>query len=125
MELLSTIFTIVGTMIGIMGAAFAFWERKERNRLKNVIAAEAMTSHKATGMLLENVQAALKSLQNNDLPSVLRSVDQAEGQAQILFADSIKSLWLNRGYSEKDIKRWVSHGVILPENAKFFLSYLE
>jgi hypothetical protein len=75
MALLSTIFTIVGTMIGVMGAVFAFWERKERTRLKNVIAAEAMTSHKATGMLLENVQAALKSLQNNDLPAVTRSVD--------------------------------------------------
>jgi hypothetical protein len=118
------IFTIVGTMIGIMGAVFAFWERKERNRLKNVIAAEAMTSHKATGMLLGNVQAALGALQNNDLPAVTRSIDQAEGQAQILFAESIKSLWLNRGYSEKDIEKWVSHGVILPENAKFFLSYL-
>jgi hypothetical protein len=125
MEWIHTGFLLISILVGIVGIILFFVERKEKIRLKNVIEADAIATHKATGMLLGNAQAALLALQNNDSSGARQSIGQSEGQAQILFENTVKSLWLNRGYDRNDIQRWVRDGVILPDHVRAFSAYLK
>jgi hypothetical protein len=124
MDWIHTLILIVSILVGVIGIILFFVERKEKIRLKKVIEAEAMATHKATGLLIGNAQAGLRAIQNNDLSAARQSVGQAEGQAQLLFENSVKSLWINRGYNREDVERWVNDGVILPDHARAFLAYL-
>ena len=125
MALMHSIVLLVSIIVGIIGIVLFFVERKEKTRLKRAIEAEAIANHKAVGLLLGNLQATLGTLQNNDLAGSRQSVGQAEGQTQILFENSVKNLWLNRGYNRNDIERWVNDGVILPDHVRAFLAYLK
>jgi hypothetical protein len=124
-EWIHTLVLIISIVVGIVGIILFFWERKEKLRLKKVIEAEAMVIFKGTGMLIGNIHEALRAIQNNDLPSARQSAGQTEGQAQLLFENSVKSLWVNRGYTRDDIDRWVKDGVILQDHVRAFAAYLK
>lgn len=118
--------TYLGTVIGIIGLAIAFWQHRQRKQLEHVIRANNWFNYARSNNATGNTQLALtlyKEKHTDNLsPEVIEQLAKADAFGQEVYKESVRQLHFSEpSFTKKDIERWKNEGKINDKSAPLFL----
>ena len=117
--------SIVGTLIGVAGLAYAIYQTTEKRKLQELVRAQSWSMYSMANNCNGIAQAALNTYRNvqtegkNAELLILLAKNDAFGQA--LFKETIRQIQSSESsFKYSDIAKWVEDGKIDADHAKLF-----